>query len=126
MNCKLLDHSDRDLWYKLKHRILPTKDKLFKMNIVTDDKCPLCNTETENLEHIFIYCQKHLEAWIFIEHILSKYTGNKHYYMTDTNRILGNGMDNLTLCLIGKLLHTIWSIRCDILNKTADCVAFGI
>ena len=96
------------------------------MNIVTDDKCPLCNTETETLEHLFIYCQKHIEAWIFIEHILSKYTGNKHYYMTDTNRILGNGMDNLTLCLIGKLLNTIWSIRCDILNKTADCVAFGI
>ena len=44
----ILEHSDKDLWFRLRNRILPTKDKLLKMGKVEDDKCGLCKTEIEN------------------------------------------------------------------------------
>ena len=106
--CKLLDHEDRDLWFKL---------KLMKMKITPDDTCPLCGVEKETIEHLFIYCQKHFNAWIFVEVILRKYTNNKMMYINDINRILGKYMNNIALCVIGKLHRVIWSVRCEIVKN---------
>ena len=54
-----LDNLDKELWFKIKHRILLTKDiLLYKMNITMNDRCVLCNGERETIEHLFIYCQK--------------------------------------------------------------------
>ena len=52
---KFIDQTDRDLWFRLKHRILPTKDKVYKIKIM-DNTCLLCNEETETVEHLFLYC----------------------------------------------------------------------
>ena len=38
---KILDHHDKDLWYRLRNRILPTKDVLYKMKMVHETKCGL-------------------------------------------------------------------------------------
>ena len=56
---------------------MPTKDKLMKMKITPDDKWPLCGVEKETIEHLFIYCKQHINAWIFLEKILRKYTNNQ-------------------------------------------------
>ena len=119
---KFLDHDDRDVWYKLKHRILPTKDKLLKMKITKDDTCPLCNVERETIEHLFIYCQKHLDAWIFVENLLRKYKANSSYYLNDVNRILGQNMDDIALCITGKLHKVIWSVRCNIVSDPNESI----
>ena len=37
--CNLLGNDDKDVWFKLKHKILPTKDKLYKMGIAADETC---------------------------------------------------------------------------------------
>ena len=116
--CKLLDFEDRDIWFKLKHRILPTKDKLLKMKITTDNICPLCSNETETIEHLFIYCQKHLTAWIFVENLLRKIMENRLFFLNDINKILGKDLNEFALCIVGKLHRVIWSIRCDILNNS--------
>ena len=120
---KLIDQTDRDLWFRLKHRILPTKDKLYKMKITVDNKCLLCNEEIETIEHLFLYCEKHLEAWIFVEHLLKKYTGKKTFYLNDCDRIMGNGegMEDIALILVCRLHKIIWNIRCELaLNKTSN------
>ena len=108
----LMDSDDKQFMYKLRHRILPTKDVLLKIGIVREESCPLCNVERETHEHIFIYCSHTLDAWIFVERLLSKYTGNKHFYLNDSNRILGYALKPVQAIVVAKLLRLIWNIRC--------------
>ena len=108
----LMDPDDKQFMYKLRHRILPTKDVLLKIGVVKELTCPLCNTNNETHEHIFIYCTHTWEAWIFVERLLRKYTGNKHYYLNDSNRILGYNLEPVQAIVVAKLLRLIWNIRC--------------
>ena len=108
----LMDPDDKQFLYKLKHRILPTKDVLYKIGIVKELTCPLCNVEKESHEHLFIYCTSTLEAWISVEHLLRKYSGNKHFYLNDTNRILGYKLKPVQAIIVVKMLRQIWNIRC--------------
>ena len=72
----VMDGKNRNMWFELKHRILPTKDKLKSWGITQDDACPLCNCEVESLEHLFIYCATHVDACLFAENIIRKCTEN--------------------------------------------------
>ena len=79
------------------------------MKITTDNICPLCSNETETIEHLFIYCQKHLTAWIFVENLLRKIMENRLFFLNDINRILGKDLNEFALCIVGKLHRVIWS-----------------
>ena len=113
-NNKSIDYDDKDLWFRLRHRILPTKDFLFKCHMDNDNKCGLCKQEVETFEHLFIYCNRTWPSWNFVENIMRKYLGNKHCYLNDSNRILGygNNINAFALFLIAKLHRTIWVNRC--------------
>ena len=84
--------------YKLRHRILPTKDVLLKKGVVKELACTLCYVNNETHEHIFIYCTHTWEAWIFVERLLRKYTGNKHYYLNDSESFETIYTRNNALC----------------------------
>ena len=58
----LIDPEEKHLLYNIKHRIIPTKHLLLKMRITSDEICPLCQTESESVEHLFSYCIKSQEA----------------------------------------------------------------
>ena len=112
---KLIDSYERDLWFKIKHRILPTKSILYKINITADNICPLCDNEPETVEHLFIYCIKNQGAWIYVESLLKKYSGNKQFYLNDCARILGEKLNSVHTLLVGKMIKEIWLFRCKII-----------
>lgn len=118
-NSKAIDHEDKDLWFRLRHRILPTKDTLSRMKMVNDRLCGLCLQEDETIEHLFIYCRITWKSWTFLENVLRKHTGEKNFYLNDSNRILGYGkdIDGFSLFMIGKLNRTIWVTRCHNLTQ---------
>ncbi|XP_074299357.1 putative mitochondrial protein AtMg00120 [Silene latifolia] len=39
------------------HRGLNTKDKLFRLNIASDNLCCICGSEEETTQHLFFKCQ---------------------------------------------------------------------
>ena len=59
------------LQYSLIHRILGTKDVLYRMSIEDSNTCRVCQCESETLMHLFVYCThivnlwKSLELWIY-------------------------------------------------------------
>ena len=72
----------------------------------------------ETIEHIIIECQHCNEAWLFVENIVKNYLKNRNLYLFDRNIILGVNIKNdVVLLLIGKLLKTIWNIRCSVARK---------
>ena len=108
----IMDPEDKDFWYKLKHRCLPTMDFVFKIGKTNTNMCPLCKVEPETHEHLFIYCIRTLDAWIYIEYLLRKYTRKNDFYLEDCNRILGYKMKPVHNAIIAKMLRVIWIIRC--------------
>ena len=100
---EILDFKDKDLRFKLKHRILPTKDKLKNYGITQENSCPLCKDNIETIEHLFIYCIKHIDTWLFVEQLIRKYTNNNTFCLNDVSRILGEGIND-------QLHRSIWKI----------------
>ena len=83
------------------------------MGVIQEDLCSLCGQEKESLEHLFISCEKHLDARALVEHLIQKYTNDCTFTLSDKTRILGTGVKNsLCLLLIGKLHRVIWRTRC--------------
>ena len=110
----LLDPQDKDFMYKVRHRILATKDFLLKIGKVNDSVCVLCESEVETHEHLFIHCVRTLSVWIYVENLLRKLSGNKHYYLNDTQRILGDNLNYVESVIMAKVLRQIWITRCQI------------
>ena len=54
--CKVSLGQDRDLYWKLIHRVLPTNRFLFYCGLPTTDACPSCNLAPDTTEHIFGEC----------------------------------------------------------------------
>ena len=116
---EFMDVCDKDIWFKLKHRILPTKDKLERWGITDDNLCPLCKASKETIEHLFINCTKHTNAWFFVENIIKKYNKDMTFTLSDICRILGVGLKkDICLLLISRLHRTIWKIRCKLTDQS--------
>lgn len=49
--------------YKMNLNVLMTKSRLFKMNLVNDDLCSLCNNNVETVKHLFYDCNKVKHIW---------------------------------------------------------------
>ena len=56
--------------FKIAHNVLFTKDKLFRFNITDNDICEICNTEKEDMYHLFIGCQHLGEFHSYISKLL--------------------------------------------------------
>ena len=52
------------LWLGLKDRLL-TREKL--RDFIEDQSCPLCNAESENIDHLFFRCQVGNQIWAEIK-----------------------------------------------------------
>ena len=100
--------------YKVRHRVFATKDFLFKIGKSDDSLCAFCKTEPETHEHVFIYCVQTIDAWIFVENLLRRISGSKHYYLNDSMRILGHKLNYVESVVIAKMIRQIWNVRCKI------------
>jgi hypothetical protein len=62
INHPMLRVKEREFLFLLVHNILPTRERLFKMNLVESEIC-VCGGGAESLEHIFFTCVKSQSAW---------------------------------------------------------------
>ena len=62
INNPMLRVKEREFLFLLVHNILPTRERLFRMNMVESEAC-VCGGGVESLEHIFFTCVKSQSAW---------------------------------------------------------------
>lgn len=55
------------LQFQILHRILPTNEYLFKLNIIDPPTCSFCNEDIETIEHLFVDCFHVKEIWLYFE-----------------------------------------------------------
>ena len=106
----LKDARVRELNWKILHNIYPTNVLLCKMKKVESVLCNWC-TETDSIEHFFVYCHKVRPLWTHIESIASAHY-NVRIHLSASDIFLGYKTLNQTpqrhtfinaLLCIGKL-----------------------
>ncbi|XP_067660098.1 uncharacterized protein [Haliotis asinina] len=58
--------------YKLLHHILPTKNRLYKMQYVDNNLCSYCSASIETITHLFYDCSKVSHMWRNLQNWLNK------------------------------------------------------
>ena len=56
----------RELQWKILHNIYPTNILLLKMGLANNDRCALCNTEIDYIEHFFFSCKIIEYMWKYV------------------------------------------------------------
>ena len=62
----------RELQWKILHNLYPTNILLLKIGEAENNRCSLCYTEIDYIEHFFFNCQKISKLWSHITNIISK------------------------------------------------------
>ena len=84
----------RELQWKILHNIYPTNILLEKMGLATNNRCSLCKTEIDYIEHFFFACSKIKYMWEYITQLTQKLFNIK-IMITETMVILGIERQNL-------------------------------
>ena len=100
--------------FKITHNAVFTKDKLFKANILQDDKCFHCKDKTETLLHLLVHCphtyfwNDFREWWRENTHILLNLTPTRVLYsVIDSSRFC-------TLLSLALLVAKFYIYRCSL------------
>ena len=53
----------KDFQFKINNHILVTKSFLYKINKTDNDRCSLCDRDSETISHLIYHCDKAKEFW---------------------------------------------------------------
>jgi len=112
------DMTIKEFQYKILHRYLPTNDLLYKMKIVSGNKCTFCNMYNETVIHLFYECTYVKQLLLKVQDIirLVDNLGNDFRFSTK-EVILGYKLRHLNISsqtINNLLLHLkmyIWKCR---------------
>ncbi len=112
------DMAIKEFQYKILHRYLPTNDLLYKMKLVSGNKCTFCNMYNENVIHLFFECTYVKQLLFKVQDIICivDNLGNE-FRFTTKDVILGYKLSQLnvsSLTINNLLLHFkmyIWKCK---------------
>jgi hypothetical protein len=96
--------------WKACNNILPTKEKLFKREVVPDPLCPICMLAPESLSHILWTCPSAQDVWVECKGRLQKCVCNDGEFM-DILLQVGQGLDEEERHLMVTVARLIWLRR---------------
>jgi hypothetical protein len=73
-----IDNKLRSFQYKYLMRIIPTNNYLYKCNITETSLCDFCNSNVENIQHLFWECQLVRAFWTELDNYLLQQIINIH------------------------------------------------
>ena len=72
--------------YKILHRVIATKESLYRWNIVPSPNYPDCQSQLETVEHMLLQCPKTKDLWINV--IRTMQENEKYKPEVSTNTML--------------------------------------
>ena len=101
--------------FKIIHNAVFTKDKLFKANILQDDKCFHCKDKAETLLHLLVHCPHTVAFW---DHFREWWRKNTHIVLNLTpTMVLYGVIDNSRFCTLlnlALLVAKFYIYRCSL------------
>jgi ribonuclease HI len=92
------------------NNILPTKINLHRRKIVTDQLCPMCNSDTESNGHVLWRCDSAKAVWGCCRGPIQKTSVEAEEFF-DIFAALSDRLGDKDLELFGSIAHKIWARR---------------
>ncbi|XP_070026682.1 uncharacterized protein [Nicotiana sylvestris] len=96
------------------HQRLLTKARLYHMGISQDDRCPICGTQEETIQHLFFECAFSKQClhgvlnWMSIGLQLTDIAG---IWKRMTRLIKGKRCREVVIAILAALVYWIWKAR---------------
>ncbi|XP_056688690.1 uncharacterized protein [Spinacia oleracea] len=124
------------MWLALLDR-LKTKDRLFKLNIGTDDLCPVCGSCTETSAHLFfnytfsVACRQQVRTWLGFQQgrnsIISLLKWIQRY---DRSKVQKTIMYAAIACLVYNIWRVmnsaVWNMKVPSIKYTFQIIQFEV
>jgi hypothetical protein len=101
----------RNLLWQVSHGILPTRAFLKHRQVITEDKCAVCKSQAENLEHRFIDCPINHPTWATLHKILPFIKDFNLTQLMDLDFGLPPSSQRGAEILLSEGLYTLWTAR---------------
>ncbi|XP_058776340.1 uncharacterized protein LOC131650651 [Vicia villosa] len=101
------------LWLALRNR-LPTKDRLEKIQVITDGLCSFCG-QTESINHLFFTCRythgiwQKLLTWLGYNRTSGDWTQESRWFSLETNK--KGWKRKLLKMTMAELIYHVWQER---------------
>ena len=107
----------RDLGWQIVHTVLPVHFYLYSLNITKILTCPLCQADSETLQHLFLFCPIVRPVWLVLDGWLSAIWGKR--FVSTARSVLFyqmSGIDDadirtLVAVTSAELKFSIWTAR---------------
>jgi len=84
-----INSKSRAFQFRCIKNIIFLNDRLFKMKLIDDDICSLCNSEKETPSHFFVYCNVAKELWIKLLNVYSVFNEHNILQLTERDVLYG-------------------------------------
>ena len=122
----VLDVKQRELMFLLVHNILPSRQRLFRLNQVQDDNC-LEGDGQETLEHLFCQCRRTQVAWAWMRRKIINWCPS-HHGLSDFEMINLVTLEKQKVLdiiwLVANYVSYVWSKKCENNNSNIDLDKF--
>lgn len=110
----------KDLWHlkvpgkvkqlisKCLNNILPTKDNLFRKNIIENNLCPICEREIETSVHVLWDCSIAVDVWGGMTCVFSKWKRHFSDFQLLWSEMIVN-LNRESLELASVMLYHLWA-----------------
>ena len=93
------------------HERLKTKQRLKRVGVVEDNRCPLCDSQTETIEHLFFNCDFSCQCVEALKHWLGVTWSIKNMNDLHRKRRMPKTQWRLTVAIFCNLIYAIWNVR---------------
>ena len=113
-----LNSDQTSFLFKLLHNILPTNERLYRLNLKDSQACSLCTSgNSDNLEHAFLECSHNNEinAWL-LRLCRNTVPSCSVSDIVHLNLSLSTPLALPVIWILSHTFHLVWNLRC---NKKA-------
>ncbi|XP_010555778.1 PREDICTED: uncharacterized protein LOC104825191 [Tarenaya hassleriana] len=103
-------------WHSLTmQQRLPTRDRLRRWGLQTDDKCVLCGVEEESHHHLFFECSYSVNLWLYFASCCWSSPPDNlydcHSWITQAGNDRGKNREILSKLILQVTVHLLWNER---------------
>jgi zinc-binding in reverse transcriptase len=109
-----LSLESRQVWWLILHRVLPVRERLARLHIISASNCLFCSSREETLIHLFLQCEALKQLRVLVEAFLQVNNGHLNSETLFELRFDGNTITPYFSIIFSEYLYAIWTYRKDV------------
>jgi zinc-binding in reverse transcriptase len=107
----------RQVWWLILHRVIPVRERLAKLRIISGSNCLFCSNQEESLVHPFLQCEALRQLRALVEAFVDLNNCHLKSEILFELCLDGNAISPYLSIIFLKYLYVVWSYRKDVAFK---------